>query len=137
SFVPRTEGTKLQDLLVLVVEAGEPGGEALDRRLELRVQVDEVAQPLGQPLQAHRLLAAPLRQLLDTAVGEVHAQLRGSAASMRAACSASCSFVEPTAGAAADGREIRRSHTPSRGSRRLSAMNDQAPRFAGSSWIQG
>src|SRR5438874_747310 len=83
----RTEGTKLQDLLVLVVEAGEPGGEALDRRLELRVQVDEVAQPLGQPLQAHRLLAAPLRQLLDTAVGEVHAQLRGSAASMRAACS--------------------------------------------------
>ena len=55
---------------------------------------------------------------------------------MRVACSASCSLVEPTAGAAAGGRDTRRTATPSRCSSRLSAMNDQAPWLAGSSCTQ-
>ncbi len=41
-------------LVVLIVEPGQPGGEPLDRGLELRVQVDEVTQPLAEPLQASR-----------------------------------------------------------------------------------
>src|SRR5450631_2386280 len=59
-------------VLVLVVEAGQPGGQAFDRDLELRVQVDELAQPLGHPGEGDLLGAAPLGELLDPAVGEVH-----------------------------------------------------------------
>src|SRR6185369_17194564 len=59
-------------LLLVVIEAGQPGGEPLDRRLELGIVVEEVAQPLSQPGQADRLVAATVSQLLDTAIGEVH-----------------------------------------------------------------
>ena len=46
--------------VLVVIEAGQPGGEPLDRGLELRVEVDERAQPLGQPVQRDLLVAAPL-----------------------------------------------------------------------------
>ncbi len=60
-------------------------------------------------------------------------------------CSAWWRFAEPTAGLELCGREIRRSRSAcgmsaptarSRWSIRLSAMNGQAPWFAGSSWAQ-
>src|SRR4051794_22562372 len=61
--------------LVLVVQPGQPGGQSLDRHLEVRVQVHELAQPRGDPGQGDPLLAAPLLELLDPAVGEVHPRL--------------------------------------------------------------
>src|SRR5690606_41309991 len=39
---------------------------------ELGVEVGGGAQPLGQPLHADLLVAAPLDQLLDPSVGRVH-----------------------------------------------------------------
>src|SRR6188768_4028859 len=55
-----------------VVEPGQPGGEALDRRLELRVHVGELLQALGDPRQGDFFVTPALLELLDTAVGEVH-----------------------------------------------------------------
>src|SRR3954452_9961686 len=78
-------------LLVILVAAGQPGGEPLDRRLELRMEVDEGAQLLAQPFQRHGLLAAPVDEFLDAPVGEVHAgivlsrQTRGGAPLSRSA----------------------------------------------------
>src|SRR5690348_490520 len=62
-------------LLVVLVVAGQPRGEPLDRGLELGVEVDEGAQLLAQPLQRHGLLAAPVDELLDATIGEVHARI--------------------------------------------------------------
>src|SRR5262245_4304035 len=140
-------------LVLVVVEPGQVRGQALDRRLELGVGVEEVAQPLGHPLQRHRLVTPALDQFLDAAVGEVHVSpyaerfmrggiraavyaRRGRAASTTDACSASCSLAEPTAGAAAAGREIRRTGIPSRCSSRFSVMKVHAPWLAGSSCTQ-
>ena len=58
--------------VVRVVAPGEKGGDPLHGVLERRVEVDERAQPVGQPLHAHRLLAPAVQQLLDAAVGRVH-----------------------------------------------------------------
>src|SRR6185437_9721089 len=58
--------------VLVVIEAGQPGGEALDGGLELRVEVDERSQLLGQPVQGDLVVATPAGELLDTAVGEVH-----------------------------------------------------------------
>src|SRR6185436_1804851 len=59
--------------VLIFVESGEPGGQALDGRLELGVHVDEGAKLVGQPLEADLLLAAASNQLLDAAIREVHA----------------------------------------------------------------
>ncbi|CAI7976356.1 hypothetical protein FRAHR75_240031 [Frankia sp. Hr75.2] len=56
----------------VVVGAGQPGRELLDGVLELRVQVDEGAQSVGERVERHRFLAAAGSQLLDAPVGEVH-----------------------------------------------------------------
>src|SRR5262249_35059909 len=56
-----------------VVEPGQPGGEAVDRLRHLRVLVDVVGQPAGEPFHGERLAAAPLDQFLKAAIGEVHA----------------------------------------------------------------
>src|SRR5207249_4478771 len=56
----------------LVVEPGQPDGHPLDGHLELRVLVDEVLEPLGEPGERDLLLAAPLSQLLEAPVGEIH-----------------------------------------------------------------
>ncbi|GAA3045383.1 hypothetical protein GCM10020000_26350 [Streptomyces olivoverticillatus] len=63
-------------LVVLVVQAGQPGRQALHRHLEVRVEVDELAQALGHPAEGDLLLAPPVLQLLDAAVGEVQRELR-------------------------------------------------------------
>ena len=63
---------KQKEEMAIVVEAGEPGRQPLDRRLELRVQVDERAQLVRQPGDRHLVLASTCEQLLDPAIGEVH-----------------------------------------------------------------
>jgi uncharacterized membrane protein YczE len=67
-FASAPEGSDV----VLVVGASQPRGEAFDRDLELGMGIDEGLQPVGEPRDAHLLLASPLGQFLDTAVGEVH-----------------------------------------------------------------
>src|SRR6202040_1531237 len=85
-----------------VVEAGQPGGQAVHGGLEVRVKVDEVAQPLGQPGDGDLLVALPVGQLLDPPVGEVH---QGIAVSMSAVCDAACRAAEPSAGAELGGSD--------------------------------
>src|SRR4051812_24676959 len=74
--IARTDGRArlagLQTLVVLIFQTRQPRGEPLDRRLELGVEVKEVAEPLGQPLETHRLRSAPLREFLDASVRKVH-----------------------------------------------------------------
>src|ERR1700729_2458851 len=69
---PRSFG-KRPLAVVLVVQAGEPAGQAVLRGLEAGVEIDKIAHPLGQPGDGQLLLAPPVRQLLDAAVGVVHA----------------------------------------------------------------
>src|SRR5207302_8428571 len=78
-------GPVLVAVLVLRVEPGQPGRQPLDRDLELGIEVDELAQPLGEPGQRDLLLAAPVLELFDAAVGEVHRR-----------CSIPCLMVVPT-----------------------------------------
>src|SRR4051794_33539588 len=59
-------------LFVLVVQPGQPGGQALDGGLELGMDVGEHPQLLGEPGEADLLLAAAVLQLLDSAIGVVH-----------------------------------------------------------------
>src|SRR6476661_3891145 len=66
-------GSVLNRSVLIVVEAGQPGGQPLDGRLEFGVQVDEGAQLVGQPLEGDLFLSPAGRKLLDAAVGEVHA----------------------------------------------------------------
>src|SRR5690606_34179474 len=61
--------------LLLVVQPGEPGRQPVDRGLELGVEVDELAEPVGEPDHADLLLTAPLDELFDPSVREVHACL--------------------------------------------------------------
>src|SRR5680860_1524123 len=115
----------------LVVLPGQPRGEPFHRRLELGVEVDERAKPLGEPGQAHLVLAAAGLELLDAPVGEVHQ--RANACSTSVACSAWCFLLEPVAGEADAGRLTSRSPRPPRCSGRASPRNGHAPWFAGSS----
>src|SRR6476646_6959908 len=70
---------------VLIVEAGQPGGQPLDSGLELGVFVDELLQAPREPLDAQLLVAAPLDEFLDAAVGEVHRVTRTRTRRCRAA----------------------------------------------------
>jgi hypothetical protein len=63
-------------VVVRVVEAGEPGRQPLNLYLEVGKQIDERAQLIGDPSQRDRLVAASCFELLDPAIGEVHASLR-------------------------------------------------------------
>ena len=58
---------------LVVVVAGQPAGQPLDRHLELRVQVDERHQLPSQPLQGDLLVTATPDELLDAPIGVVHA----------------------------------------------------------------
>src|SRR5882757_567494 len=58
--------------VVLFGQARQPGGQAFDGDLELRVQVDEFGQPGAQPGQIHVLLTASFDEFLNAAVGEIH-----------------------------------------------------------------
>lgn len=62
--------------IVLVVDAGEVHRETLDGRLELGVQVDELAQPGRHPGEGDLLVTTTRLELLDATVGEVHVDLR-------------------------------------------------------------
>ena len=59
---------------VVLVVAGEPGGQPVDGGLELGIQIDEGLQPAGQPLDGDLFLAAadklgvPIEQ--STVVGD-------------------------------------------------------------------
>src|SRR5215471_9458806 len=66
--LPRT----LRLASVFVVQSGEPGREPVDGALELGGRIHELPQPVGEPAEADLLVAAPLRELLDAPVGEVH-----------------------------------------------------------------
>ena len=61
-----------ESVVVGVVAAGQPGGQPLDGDLELRVDVDERLQLVGEPRQGDLLVAPALLELLDAAIGEVH-----------------------------------------------------------------
>src|SRR5271169_4459804 len=87
---PRPVRKKRSLEVFLVVEASEPGGQAVHGGLEAGVEVDEVAQPLGQPGDGDLLVASPVRQFLDAAVGEVHAGAYGIAFSSSAVWDAAC-----------------------------------------------
>src|SRR5216683_889676 len=58
--------------VLVLVQPGEPAGEPVDRSLESGVEVYEVPQPLGQPVQGDLFAAAPVREFLYAAIGEVH-----------------------------------------------------------------
>ena len=96
-------------LLVVGVVAGEEGRQPVDGAGVLGGGVEERTHPVGQPGQADLLVAAPLLELLDAAVGEVHRPPYSARASaMSAFCSTSCTFATPAAGAAMRRRETRR-----------------------------
>ncbi len=124
--------------LAVGAAARQPGGQAFDGYLEVGELVDERLHLVRQPGEGHLLLAPPVGQLLEPAIGEVHRFVRGaqeeraSATSWR--CSTSCTFADPTAGLADARRLTRRNVRPAgRCSGRLTAMNCQAPMFIGSS----
>jgi hypothetical protein len=60
-----------RSVLIVLVVAGQPGSEPLDRRLELEVHFDERPQLLADLLERHGLRAAPLDELLDPTIREV------------------------------------------------------------------
>src|SRR6185312_15880876 len=60
--------------VLFVVEPRQPGGQPLDRDLELGVEVHERPQVVGQPLEGDLLLTPAGGQLLDAPVREVHAR---------------------------------------------------------------
>jgi hypothetical protein len=71
--LPGRRPSAADSLLVVGVEAREPGSQLINGPLGIRVLVDEVAQPLGQPAQRHLFGTTTFRELLDPAIGEVHA----------------------------------------------------------------
>src|SRR4051794_41345382 len=128
--------------VVVGAPAGQPGGQPFDRHLEVGELVDERLQLVGQPGEGDLLLAPPVGQLLQTAIGEVHRGSVGGAHDEKASatswrCSTSCTLADPTAGLADALRLTRRKVRPcGRCSGRLTAMNCQAPMFIGSSCTQ-
>src|SRR5436190_14023545 len=58
---------------VLVVEPRDPCRQPVDRGLELRIDVDERAKPLGEPAESDGLLASTRFELFQASIGEVHA----------------------------------------------------------------
>ena len=63
-------GTAL--ILLLVVEAREPGCEELHGSLELGMKIDKRAQLVRKPGKRDLILAAPHLELLDASISEVH-----------------------------------------------------------------
>ena len=63
-------GTAL--FLLLVVEAREPGCEALYGSLKLGMKIDKGAQLVRKPGKRDLILAAPHLELLDASISEVH-----------------------------------------------------------------
>ena len=91
--------------VLVVVQPGQPGGQLLDRALDVRMEVDERAELLGEPRQGDLVVTPACLELLDPSIGEVHpgvAQRKAESSSSR--CCASCTLAEPTDGADEAGR---------------------------------
>ena len=58
----KRRGLGCRDGPLVGVVTGEEARQPVDGVLELRVEVDERPEPVGEPLDAHSLLAAPLHQ---------------------------------------------------------------------------
>ena len=71
-FSVGADGADRAGSVVLVVRAGEPGSQAVDRDFEVRMSVDEHLQSIGEPGEADLLASPALRQLLYSPVGEIH-----------------------------------------------------------------
>ena len=56
-FSVGADGAIGRESVVLVVRAGEPGGQAVDRDLEVRMSVDEHLQSIGEPGEADLLVS--------------------------------------------------------------------------------
>src|SRR5215213_296644 len=123
-----------------VVQAGKPGGEPLDRNLELRVQINERTQLISEPRKGDFVVTLACLELFDPPVGEVQRQPKAASSSSR--CCASWTLAEPTDGAEEAGRVMGvRDHSrpgscSAKAPGRFSAMNGQAPWLAGSSCTQ-
>src|SRR5689334_14548108 len=123
-------------VVVRVVDARQPGGEALDRVLVVRVHVDVGAQLVGEPGQGDVLVTPALLELLDPAVGEVHLFTdQANAWSIKDWFSATCRECWPTDGEDDAGREITATSWSSL-SNRFSRKCGAGPMLAGSSWTQ-
>ena len=68
----RGEGGLAHASVLVVVEPGQPGGQALDGGLEIGIQVHEGPQLVGQPLEGDLFFPSASDQLLDAAIREVH-----------------------------------------------------------------
>ena len=68
--------------LVFVVQARQPGGQTLNRNLELGIEVDELTQPISQPGQRDVLVTAPGGKFLDASIGEIHDEVTESPSSL-------------------------------------------------------
>src|SRR5712691_5530443 len=69
---PARSGLWSFDLVLFVVEPGEPAGQPVHGDFEAGVEVHEGTQPLREPGHADLFVAAPVFEFLDAAVGEVH-----------------------------------------------------------------
>jgi hypothetical protein len=59
-------------LVDLVIQPRQPGGQSLDGNLELGISVDECSQLVGEPAKGHLVLTPAARELLDSPIREVH-----------------------------------------------------------------
>jgi len=112
------------DSVVRGVKSSQPRGKPLDRDLEIRVIVHELAHLLGEPGERDLFVTASVGELFDTAIGEVHRYAK--ACSMIKRCSCSWREWVPAAGEDDDGLETHAMGRP-RIEGVLIAMNDHAP----------
>jgi hypothetical protein len=61
-----------QLLVLVVIESGEPGRQALHRSLEFRMEINERAQLISEPGESDLIVTPPRLQFLDSPIGEVH-----------------------------------------------------------------
>jgi hypothetical protein len=60
-------------LVLLVIEAGEPGCQALYRSLKLGMKINKPPQLIGEPGEGNLIIAPPSLQLLNATISEIHA----------------------------------------------------------------
>lgn len=112
------------DLLVRSIESRQPGRQALDRDLEVRIFVHELAHVFREPGERDGLVTAAVGKFFDTSIGEVHRYAK--ACSMIRCCSCSWREWVPAAGEDDDGLDTHVMGRP-RTEGVLIAMNDHAP----------
>jgi hypothetical protein len=60
------------ELLVFVVEAGEPCGKALHGRFEFGMEIDKRPKLFSQPAEGDSIVSPSFLKLLNSPVSEVH-----------------------------------------------------------------